>query len=398
VSHVLNSKHVPSLSNEARSIRSALENPIASPSLRNCVGKNDKIVIITTDNTRPCPDNSILAVILNELDKIVPKHNITILIGLGLHDPLSKEELAEKLGERVVANYNVKNHDPAQTVHLGVTSFGTPVEVNSAIVEADFRISTGFIEPHFFAGYSGGRKAIAPGVSSVRAIRHNHSFTMIEHPNARTGILVGNPVHEDMVEQARMAKLDFIVNVLLNANRRITHIFAGNPWKAHEMGCAVVSEIAKVEIDHLVDISIISNSGAPLDLDFYQTCKGIDTASQITRNGGIIIVASACIRGLGPDSFRFVHASAVSPKAILETLKESHNMGVSWQNQILARVQLNHSIYLLSTLDDDLVRQMKVIPIHTIEEGLEKALQVLGTKAEIAVIPEGPMIIPTVKN
>jgi len=396
--YILEPKHLPGCKNELVSIRKALRNPIGCSGLRSCVRKSDKVVIITTDNTRHCPDNRILPVILEELEAVIPRQNICIVVALGLHPPLNKEELARKLGGEIVENYIVKNHSPDRTVRLGMTARGTPVEVNSEVVEANFRVSTGFIEPHFFAGFSGGRKSVAPGVSSVRAIRHNHRFEMIQHQNARAGILDGNPVHEDMVEQAKMARLDFIVNVLLNQEKQITHVFAGNPWLAHETGCATEREIVQVVIDHKVDISIVSNGGAPADLDFYQTCKGIDTASQITRDGGIIIIASACSRGLGPKPFRTLHASAHSPGEVLETLRKTSHTGGGWQNLILARAQLNHTIYLLSNMEDSIVWQMMVTPIPTIEEGLNKAFKVLGKNAGIAVIPEGPLVLPIIKK
>jgi nickel-dependent lactate racemase len=395
--YILESRHLPGCKNEAASIRQALRNPIGCSALRSRIRKNDKVVIITTDNTRHCPDNRILPVILEELEAAIPHQNITIVVALGLHPPLNKEQLASKLGSKIVRNYIVKNHNPEDSVRIGTTSRGNPVEVLREIVEADFRISTGFIEPHFFAGYSGGRKSIMPGVSSVRAIQHNHSYEMVQHQNARAGVLDGNPVHEDMVEQAKMAKLDFIVNVLLNKERQITHVFAGNPWLAHEMGCAAEREMVQVEMDGKVDISIVSNGGAPMDLDFYQTVKGIDTAYQITRDGGIIIVASACSRGLGAEEFIALHASARSPREVLEKLRNSNHTGGGWQNLILARAQLNHTIYLLSNMEDNIVRQMIVTPIHTIEEGLDKAFKVLGKDAEIAVIPEGPLVLPIIK-
>ncbi len=396
--YVLEAKHVPGSKDEAGMIKEALGNPIGCSGLRNCIRKNDKAVIITTDNTRHCPDNRILPVILEELESVIPRQNIYIMVALGLHPPLTKEELTGKLGAEVVRNYTVKNHDPGRTVRLGVTSRGTPVEVNSEVVEADFRISTGYIEPHFFAGFSGGRKSIAPGVSSARAIKHNHGYEMIQHQNARTGVLDGNPIHEDMVEQAKMAKLDFIVNVLLNQEKQITQVFAGNPWLAHEAGCAAEREMVQVEIDRKVDVTIVSNGGAPADLDFYQTCKGIDTASQITREGGVIIIASACSRGPGAEDFRALHASARSPKEILEKLSKTDHAGGGWQNLILARAQLSHTIYLLSDMEDSAAGQMMVTPIHNIEEGLDNAAKILGKDATIAVIPEGPLVLPIVKH
>jgi lactate racemase len=395
---ILTAKHLPGSKDEPGLIREALRNPIGSRGLTSCVGKDDKVVIITTDNTRHCPDDRILPVILREFNELVPRKNITFIVGLGLHPPLSKEELVKKLGAAVVENYTVLNHDPNDTISLGTTSFGTPAEVNSRVVQADFRISTGFIEPHFFAGFSGGRKSILPGVSSARSIRHNHSIEMIEHPNSRAGVLAGNPIHEDMVEQAKMAKLDFIVNVMMNPEKQITHVFAGNPWSAHEAACAAEREIVQIELEHKVDISIVSNSGAPLDLDFYQTVKGIDTAYQITRDGGIIIVASACSRGVGAEDFRSLQASAQSPGEVLENLRGSCSAGAGWQNLILARAQLHHSVYLLSGLKDEEARQMMVTPIHSIEEGLDKAFNNIGKDATIAVVPEGPLVLPVVKE
>jgi nickel-dependent lactate racemase len=396
VSRVLAARHFPGLKEEAFAMQTALENPIGCPSLKHCLHENDKVVVITTDNTRHCPDERILPVILGELESVIPRQNISIMIALGLHPPLNRQEMIKKLGREIVENYAVINHNPEQTIRLGVTSRGTPVEVNSLVAGADFRISTGFIEPHFFAGFSGGRKSLAPGVSSPNSIRRNHGFEMINHPKARAGILAGNPIHEDLVEQAKIAKLSFILNVLLNQEKQITHVFAGDPWLAHERGCAIEREIVQVEMDHRVDICIVSNGGAPLDLDFYQTCKGIDTASQITREGGIIIAASSCSQGLGPQSFISLHGSCGSPDEVLKTLRQTDYVGVGWQNQILARAQLKQSIYLLSNLDDSLVEQMKVTPIRSIEEGLERAFEVLGKDAEIAVIPQGPLILPVI--
>ena len=398
VRYILDGMCIAGLEDEREAILNALRNPIGCTALRDCIHKNDRVVLIVTDNTRPCPDNRIVPVILEELEEKVPRKNITILVALGLHQPLSFEELTDKLGKDIVENYNVVNHNPDQTVYLGRTSRGTPVEVNTRLAEADFRISTGFIESHFFAGFSGGRKSIAPGVSSSRSIRKNHSYQMIEHPCARAGILEGNPVHEDMVEQARMAKLDFIVNVLLNRNQEITHVMAGDPVLAHERGCQLERDIVQVKVERKVDITITTNGGAPLDLDFYQTCKGIDTASQITRDGGIIIIASSCDRGVGPKEFLALHSSSNSPEEVLQKIRRSKNEGVYWQNQILARAQLNHDIYLLSTLDDITVKQMMVTPIRTIQEGLEKAFQTLGADSQIAVIPRGPLILPLVET
>lgn len=389
---------IPGLDDEASAIREALRHPIGCAPLLEQLGKASTVAVIVTDNTRACPDDRILPVLLSELEQNVRRENITIVVALGLHPPMSRDELETKLGRDIVERYRVINHDPGHTVFLGTTSRGTPVEVNRGVVEADFRISTGFIEPHFFAGFSGGRKSIAPGVSSARAIQANHSFTMLDHPLARTGILAENPVHEDMVEQARLAGLDFIVNVLLNKERRITHVVAGDLVEAHEQGCEIERKTAGVPIEKKADIVISTNGGAPLDLDFYQTCKGIDTAARFTRDGGIIIIAAYCDRGVGPEAFYELHTSATGPGEVLERLRDAGPQGVSWQNQILARAQLRYQIYLVSSLDEEIVRRMMVVPVRSIEDGIEKALGVLGRDATIAVVPEGPFVLPVEKD
>ncbi|MFC1859965.1 nickel-dependent lactate racemase [Chloroflexota bacterium] len=398
ITRILTTRDVKGIDNERETIINSLRAPTKCPALSDCVNKNDKVVVMVTDNTRPCPDDRLLPPILAELEEKVSRENITIIVALGLHPPLDRQELVKKLGRDIVENYNVTNHDVTKTANIGTTSSGTPVDINTMVMEADFRISTGFIEPHFFAGFSGGRKSIAPGVFSVRSAYKNHSYKMIEHPCARAGILKGNPVHEDLLEQAKLAKLNFIVNVLLNRRREITHVVAGDPIKAHELGCGIEKDIASANMDHKVDIAITTNSGAPLDLDFYQTCKGIDTASQITRDGGIIIIASSCCTGVGPEEFRTLHASVSSPKEILRKIRREEPMGVQWQNQVLARIQLKNDIYLVSGLDERIVRDMMITPIRTIEEGLQKAFKVLGDDAEIAIIPEGPLVLPILEN
>jgi len=391
---VLTKPDARGLADEREAILQSLRSPIESPPLRNLIKPSDKVVVIATDNTRPCPDDRILPPLLTELESVVPRQNITIMIALGLHPPLNKAELSKKLGADIVANYNVVNHDVNDTVYIGTTSRGTPVDINRRVIEADFRISTGFIEPHFFAGFSGGRKSIAPGVFSVRSAYHNHGYQMIEHPKVRAGILHGNPIHEDMIEQAQMAKLNFIVNVLLNKQNEITHVVAGHPFQAHEKGCQIERKIAGIKVSQRADITITTNGGAPLDLDLYQTCKGIDTAAQVTRDGGIIIVASLCSAGIGPEAFLELHRSVDSPKEVIRKIKREEPIGVQWENQILARTQLKNDIYLVSSLDDRTVRDMMMTPASTVEEGLEKAFSILGDDAEIIVIPEGPLVLP----
>jgi len=396
ITSILSTKDVDGLENEAQAITDSLRSPIGCPALLDRINKNDKIVIIVTDNTRPCPDDRILPLILAELEQKIPRDNITIIVALGLHPPLDKEELVKELGRDIVENYNVMNHDLDQTVNIGTTSRGTPVYINATVIKADFRISTGFIEPHVFAGFSGGRKSIAPGVFGVKSAYGNHSYKMVDHPYSRAGILKGNPVHEDMVEIAKIAKLDFIVNVLLNKKREITHVVAGDFFKAHIRGCELSRQIVGVKVDHKVDITISTNSGAPLDMDLYQTNKGIHNAASVTRDGGIVIIASSCSAGVGPEEFRELHASVSSPKEVLQKIKREGPIGVQWDNQVLARVQLKNDIYLVSELEDSVVKDMMITPIRTVEQGLEKAFEAMGSDAEITVIPEGPLVLPLI--
>jgi len=394
ISYTLETCEIDGIENEYEAILSNLRQPIGSLPLIERIEPNNRVIVLVTDNTRACPDDRLLPPILAELERRIPRENITIIVALGLHPPLDRAALIKKLGGEIVENYRVLNHDVNDCVYIGTTARGTPVDINRRVIEADFRLSTGFIEPHFFAGFSGGRKSIAPGVFGIRSAYKNHGYEMIEHPRARTGILKGNPVHEDMVEQAKMAKLDFIVNVLLNKRGEITHVVAGDPYLAHEEGCNLEKGICAARVDSMVDITVTTNSGAPLDLDLYQTCKGIDNAAQITRDGGIIIIASACNEGIGPREFLELHKSVHSPKDIIREVKRLEPVGVQWQNQILARTQLKNDIYLVSDLADNLVRDFMMEPVITIEEGLKKAFEVMGKDASIAVIPEGPMVFP----
>lgn len=398
IAFALKRKHARGLPDESAAITAALRAPTGSKPLRECVGAQDKIVIIVTDNTRACPDDRLLPPLLAELENRIPRENITIIVALGLHAPLTKQELEAKLGKDIVAEYKVLNHDANDVKHIGVTSRGTPVEVNRRVLEADFRVSTGFIEPHFFAGFSGGSKSLSPGVAGPAAIRKNHGFEMMAHPRSRAGILEGNPIHEDIVEQAQMAGLNFIINVLLNDDKQITHVFAGHPVEAHEAGCRTEKKLAGVAVGRRADIVITSNSGAPLDLDLYQTCKGIDNASLVTRDGGIIIIASSCNRGLGPAAYAEPYKGASSPADVLKKLKRGDPDGVPWQCQRLADIQLKNRIYVVSGMKDKLVKQMMMTPAATIEDALGQALQLLGDDAAIGVIPEGHLTLPVMKT
>lgn len=392
---VLEREKIEGLEDERESILESLRDPIGCPSLQEMVGKGDEVAIITTDNTRPCPDDRLVRPLLEELENGgVNKEDISIVVGYGLHEPLDTEGLEGLLGEDVVENYEIVNHDYHETVHLGETSRNIPIEVNETVMEADFRIATGLIEPHFFAGYSGGRKSIMPAVSSRRAIYGNHGYEMISDANSRPGVLEGNPIYEDSVEHAMEADLNFILNVLLNKEGEVIEVVAGDFIDAHNKGVESERTIVSGETDHRADIVFTTNSGAPLDLNLYQTVKGIFHASLVTKEGGIIIAAAECGEGLGPDEFVDLHRRSGSPEEILRIIREEEPIGVQWENQILAQLQKKFDVYLKSELEDEKVEGMGIRPISSLEEGLGKAFDQLGSDAEVVTMAEGPMLIP----
>lgn len=395
---ILEKEKKQSLAEERRAILESLRNPVGTPSLRNSVEGKEEITIIVDDHTRPCPDDKLLPPLLDELKASgIKKGNIKILIGYGLHSPVGRKGQEDMLGDEIVESYEVVNHSPEDTVRIGTSSRGVPIEVNKHFIEADFRISTGFIEPHFFAGFSGGRKSIMPGISSREAIYGNHGYEMIDNPNSRPGRLEGNPVYEDSLEHAKKSGLDFIVNVLLNREKEITGVFSGNPIDAHLKGVEKEKKYVFQKLDCRADIVITTNSGAPLDLNLYQTVKGIYHASLVTKKNGIIIIASECNEGVGPDSFEKLHSNRNSPDEVIEQIKKKEPIGVQWENQILAKVQKNNQIYLKSSLNEEILENMMINPIKSLDSGLEEVLKKMGNNPKIAVIPEGPMIVPAIK-
>lgn len=377
-----------------------LRNPIGTQRLSSLVNRGDRVVVIVDDYTRPCPDDILLPPILEELRSGgVRKEDITIISATGLHPPIP-EKLKEIVGKEVLEEYEVIYHnaEKSEMKLFGKTSFGVPVRVNKLVADADFKVSTGFIEPHFFAGFSGGRKSIMPGVSAKESIYGNHSYKMLANPKARAGVLRGNPVYEDSVEHAQRVRHNFIVNVILNSDKKTGKIVAGDWMKAYERGVKLSREIVKVKFEQKVDITVTTNNGYPLDLDLYQTVKGIYTASTVTRKGGCIIVASECRDGVGPDEFLKLHKEARSPDEVLETIRREEPLMAQWQNQVLASIQKDKKIYLVSELEDHVVEDFMIKPMDSVESALEEALGKVGTKAKITVLPEGPVTLPILEK
>jgi nickel-dependent lactate racemase len=386
--------------NEVREIKGSLHNPIEERRLRDLASKDKKVCIIVSDYTRAVPNYKLIPPILNELNMGgCETDNISILIANGLHEPAPKSEVEKLLGKTVAGKVNVVNHDAedeSQLTYLGKTSFETNLWVNKLITECDLVVATGLIEPHFFAGYSGGRKSIQPGVAGEKSIYQNHSFKMINHPNTRYGVLDGNPIHEDMVEASRLTRLDYIVNVIVDKGR-IVKAFAGDPYEAHKRGVKFLDKMVKVKVPSKAETVITSNGGYPLDRDLYQAVKGMATGELIVKKGGVIIVLSECIDGIGRghESFYQFMAEARNPDEVLEKIKKEEPIKDQWEAQVLARIlKVANIIVVTKNIKHSLIEDMHMTPASSVEEALDLSYRLINKKSKITVIPNGPYIIP----
>lgn len=400
---ILKSTDFSQVSNEVDIIKNLLEEPIESEPLRSLASKSSKICIVVSDYTRAVPNKVLMPPIIEELKKACVKiDELKILIAYGLHKPVSRNELKDFLGEEIVESFNIINHDAEDEnnlVYLGKTSFGTQVYVNRLVAESDLTVLTGLIEPHFFAGYSGGRKSILPGVAGKESIFHNHSFKMISHPLSRYGILEGNPVHEDMVEAAKMIKHTFLVNAVIDKNHRIAGVFAGDTFKAHVKGVKFLDTHVKVEAPSKTDIVITSNGGYPLDRDLYQAVKGMATGELVAKKNGVIVIFAECIDGIGRghETFYNLMAEAKSPDEVLERIRHEEPIKDQWEAQILAQILKNVNVILVTkNIKPSLIEEMHMIPASNPDEAVKEAYRIAGKDAKIIIIPEGPYVIPKI--
>ncbi|GAB4401132.1 MAG: nickel-dependent lactate racemase [Anaerolineales bacterium] len=399
---VVEPRYVPGVPDEAEAVRAALRAPIGSPPLRELVKPSDTVAIVFSDLTRPQPRDRMLPILLDEIGH-VPRANIVLINALGTHRPNTPDELAAMLGREVVEHYRVVQHDAwaRDLVYLGRTSYGHEVSVNAEYMRADVRILTGFIEPHFFAGFSGGPKAVLPGIADAGAVLGNHDARMIGDPRATWGITEGNPVWEEMREVALMTAPTFLLNVTLNRDRQITGVFAGDMLQAHAVGTKFAAEAALVPVPQPFDIVITSNSGYPLDLNLYQAVKGMSAAAQVVKTGGSIIVAAECWDGI-PDhgEFKRLLQLAPTPGELLEVLASfEHPVQDQWEAQIQAQVQMKADVYVRSDyLDAATLRSVMLQPCDSIEATVARLLERYGPDATICVLPEGPMTIPCVRG
>lgn len=401
VKAVLTSKDAPALKEVEKKIRERLDNPIASPSLREIARGRENVCLVVSDITRPVPNRVILPPLLSYLEEVgIKRENILILIATGLHRPNVEEELERMLGKEIVANYRIENHiarDNSQQEYVGKTSRGTEIWINKLYGEADLKILTGLIEPHFMAGYSGGRKSICPGIMGVDTVKIQHGPHFLEHPNADNGIIKGNPFHEEALEIAKKVGVDFILNVTINRRREITGLFGGDLEKAWEEGVRFVEQVVKVGIDEPVDVVLTHAGGAPLDATFYQAVKGMVGALPILKPGGTIIIVSSCSEGVGSEEFRKLLWESESLEKAVEKMYEPANFVIDqWEVEELAKVYKKaKDVYLYTDgLSEEEMKHCFVKPANELEGTITKVLESYGEYAKLAVILEGPYIIP----
>lgn len=398
---VLESKahHYKPEAGEEELVKKALENPIGSPRLRDLVKGKNKIVIIASDHTRPVPSKIMAPIMLEEIRSGNPTADITFLIATGFHRPTTKQELIGKFGEKVVAEEKIVVHnafDPESMVNIGKLPSGGDIVINKLAVEADLLISEGFIEPHFFAGFSGGRKSVLPGVVSKVTVLANHNSRFIASDKARTGNLEGNPIHIDMLHAAKTAKLQFILNVVIDADKKIIKAFAGDLEKAHAEGTKFAGELANVAAKP-ADIAITSNGGYPLDQNIYQAVKGMSAAEATCRKGGVIIICAACNDGHGGEDFYEWFKKADSAQAVMDeimAIEPQHTLPDQWEAQILARILIDHTVIMVTDqCEHSMITDMKMKVANTLPEALKMAEEIVGKDASITVVPDGVSVI-----
>lgn len=377
-------------------VKKAMKNPINSKKLKELAVDKDKVVILISDHTRPVPSKYILPLMLKEIREGNPDADITLLVATGCHRGTTKEELIGKIGEDIYKNEKIYIHDCDDESMLVTLDEKLPsggnIVVNKLAAEADLLVAEGFIEPHFFAGYSGGRKSVFPGCCSRKAVMYNHNAEFIDSEYARTGNLENNPIHKDMIAAAKALGLVYIVNVVINSDKEVIHAVAGDLEKAHEAGTEWLKGKAGVD-KRLADIAITSNGGYPLDQNIYQAVKSMTAAEATVKDGGVIIVSAESSDGTGGDAFynAFVNEPDTERlyQSFLDTPKEE-TIPDQWESQILCRVLLKtKAIIYISDVDDEIVKTFHMIPVKTLDEAMEKANELMGNDSSVTVIPNG---------
>jgi len=391
---------VEPLADVPAALERALAEPIGTPPLAELARGRKSACILICDITRPVPNQAILPPILRVLEAAgIAREAIRILIATGLHRPNEGQELIELVGEEIAATYRVENHDGRnfeEHTSLGTTPRGVPVWIDSRYIEADLKITTGLIEPHLMAGYSGGRKVICPGIAALETVKVWHGPDFLEHPRADCGILEGNPVHEENTRIAQMAGCDFIVNVTLDEERRVTSIVAGDMLRAFQKGVEFVESVVKAEVSQPCDIVVTSSAGYPLDTTFYQSIKGLTGVLPIVKQGGTIIIAAGLTEGIGSPEFQQLFTEHESLDAFMQQiLGKDYFVMDQWQLEKMAKVCRKAKVtYVSDGLSAETLRGLFVETAVSVEQAVADALAVHGSQARIAVVPKGPYVLP----
>lgn len=380
----------------------ALEHPVGSPRLRTLAEGKRKIVIVTSDHTRAVPSKITLPLLLKEIRSGNPDADITILIATGLHRPTTEEEQRRMFGDEIVDHEKIAINNafaPEQFVELCVLPSGAVFQVNRLAAECDLLVTEGFVEPHFFAGFSGGRKSILPGICSERTVNENHSYKAVSHPRSNSGMLKDNPIHADMLCAAKAVNVQFIFNVALDGEKKIVAAWAGDLEKAHEAGVAFIRQWSQCPVV-TGDIVVTSNGGYPLDQNLYQSPKAMATAEACAGEDGVIIMCCSCCDGMGGAHFGQLIQRG-TPDEIdryLSSIPPEKTIPEQWCTQVCVRVLRKHPVILVTTfLNHDEVRKANMIPASTPDEALEIAYRLKGKQASVVVIPDGVSVL-TVKE
>ena len=396
---IIRPRFVEGLPDEQAGFQKAVRRPNGARPLAEAVRAHESVAIVIADGTRPLPSARLLPWILSELAH-VPARNITIIVGTGTHRANTEAELegivgAEVLQRLCVLNHNAYDEQTMNVVRPAQNGHG-PLMMNRAYVEADRRILVGFIEPHFMAGFSGGYKAVFPGVADLASIMHYHRAEMIGHPQSKWGVLQGNPTQAQIRANGSALPVDFLVNVTLNHKRQITRFFCGDVITAHEEGCLYVKETAMAPVDRRFPLVITTNSGFPLDQNLYQSVKGMCAAAEIIADNGEMIVAARCNDGFpAHGNFTKLLYEHESPQAMLETIfRPGFHMLDQWQVQKFAEVALRAQVAIYSELEPDAVARAGLTPVADLNQHIRATVEGLGADAPVAVLPEGPMTIP----
>ena len=390
--------HYKAEKGEVELVKEALENPIGSPRLSEIAKGKKTVTLVTSDHTRAVPSKITLPILLAEIRKGNPEAEITILIATGLHRAPTPEEQRRMFGDAIVDHERIAVNDafaPEDFVHICTLPSGADFEVNKLAASCDLLVTEGFIEPHFFAGFSGGRKSILPGICSQVTVNENHSYKAIASPYAAAGVLEKNPIHEDMVAAARAVNVQFTFNVALDGEKKIIAAFCGDLVQYHEKGVEFIRSLSQCP-SITGDIVITSNGGYPLDQNLYQSPKAVATAEACCRDGGVIIMCASCFDGMGGTNFEklIVKGSVDEIDAYLSKIPPKETIAEQWCAQIYSRILKKHKVILVTTyLDHALVRKANLIPASSPDEALAMAYDMMGKDARVVVIPDGVSVL-----